>query len=130
MMKAENSILEKILCWAPRIIVILAVLFVSMFALDSFSPNLTIWQQLLGFSIHLIPSYVLLIFLFVAWRWRLIGGLLFTIISLVFSPIVYNHNFKMNHSVIISLEIILMIVFPFLLAGVLFIISHFKQKNN
>ena len=97
MMKAENSILVKILCWTPRIIVILAVLFVSMFALDSFSPNLTIWQQLLGFSIHLIPTYVLLIFLFVAWKWELIGGILFTIISLVFSPIIYNHNFLSNH---------------------------------
>ena len=129
-MKAQNLILEKILFWTPRIIVILAVLFVSMFALDSFSPNLTIGQQLLGFAIHLIPTYVLLIFLFVAWKWELIGGLLFTINSLIFSPIIFIHNFKMNHSVAISLEIILLITFPFLVAGVLFIISHFKQKKR
>ena len=50
----------KILHWLPRIICILAILVVSMFALDSFAPELTFWQQIGGFLMHLIPSFVLL----------------------------------------------------------------------
>ena len=62
----------KVLHWLPRIICILAILFVSMLALDSFAPGLTIWQQLGAFLMHLIPSFVLLVFLVIAWKWELI----------------------------------------------------------
>jgi len=60
----------KILHWTPRIICILAILFISMFAIDSFAPDLTIWQQLGGFLIHLIPSFILIAILIIAWKWK------------------------------------------------------------
>ena len=47
--------------WLPRILCILSILFISMFALDAFAPNLTIWQQITDFLIHLIPSFILLL---------------------------------------------------------------------
>ncbi len=46
----------KILYWAPRILCIMAILFISMFALDSFEPGLNIWQQIGAFLIPLIPT--------------------------------------------------------------------------
>jgi hypothetical protein len=49
----EKSI--RVLHWVPRILCIMAVLFISMFALDAFSPGQTIWQQLGAFFLHLIP---------------------------------------------------------------------------
>lgn len=64
----------KIIHWDPRILCILAILFVSMFALDSFDPRYTLLQQLQAFAIHLIPTYFLIIFLVVAWKWELTGG--------------------------------------------------------
>jgi len=115
--------------WLPRIICILAILFVSMFALDAFSPGLSIWQQIGAFLIHLIPSYVLLALLIVAWRWEYIGGIIFTIIGIGLSPFVFFLNLNRNHlTVSQSLGIILMVTFPFIVVGILFIVSHFKKN--
>ena len=125
----KNSV--SIITWLPRILCVLAILFISMFAADSFDPGLTIGQQLLGFLIHLIPSFVLIALLILAWKQELVGGIIFIIIGLAFSPFIYTHNLAMNHSVWMSLGIILMITFPFILVGILFIVSHFmKMKCN
>jgi hypothetical protein len=117
--------------WTPRILCILAILFVSMFALDSFDPRFTPWQQIQAFLIHLIPTYILILFLVVSWKWELIGGLMLIILALGFTPFIYTHNYQMNHSVLMSFSIVLMINFPFILTGGLFVLSHFlKKKNN
>ena len=116
--------------WAPRVLCILAIMFISMFALDSFTPELTIWQQIGAFIMHLIPSLVLLIFLIVAWKWEYFGGIVFIVLGLGFSPFVFMHNYKMNHSIWMSLGIILTITFPFFVIGFLFIWSHKMKKRN
>ena len=120
----------KIFHWLPRIICILAILFISLFAVDAFKPGLTIWQQLGAFVIHLIPSFVLLAFLIIAWNREYIGGILFIIIGVAASPWVFTHNYEMNHSVWLSLGIIMVITIPFVIVGVLFIMSHFLKKKN
>jgi hypothetical protein len=115
--------------WLPRIICILAILFVSIFAFDSFSPGLTIWQQLGAFFMHLIPSIVLTALLLVAWKWEYIGGIIFTIIGIGLSPLLFLKNYHMNHSIWISIGIVLMITFPFIIAGTLFIMSYNMKKK-
>ncbi|MCX6266216.1 MAG: hypothetical protein NTW16_02510, partial [Bacteroidetes bacterium] len=107
--------------WIPRILCILAILFVSMFALDSFAPGMTLWEQIGAFLMHLIPTFVLILFLIVAWKWELIGGIMFLIIGLGLLPLIYMMNYQMNHSVWISVSIILMINLPFVLVGILFV---------
>ena len=114
--------------WLPRIICMLAILFVSLFAADAFASGLTIWQQLGAFIIHLIPSFILLAILIVAWKWEFIGGIIFIIIGLGLSPIIFMHNYKMNQSIWMSLGIIMIITVPFIIVGGLFIVSHFKKK--
>jgi hypothetical protein len=116
--------------WIPRILCILAITFVSIFALDAFVPGLTVWQQIGGFLIHLIPSFVLIVILAVAWKWEYIGGIIFTLIGLIFSPYVFSMNYHRNHSIGMSLVIILLITIPFIIIGFLFIISQKKKKNN
>ena len=120
----------KIIYWTPRVLGILAILFVSLFALDAFDNKLTFWQQISGFIIHLIPSFILLVFLLFAWKKELIGGIIFVLIGVGFSPFIYKHNFAMNHSVSTSLLVLLTITFPFILVGILFIISHFLKKKK
>ncbi len=126
--KMKESI--RIYHWLPRIICILAILFISLFAADAFSPGLTIWQQLGAFIIHLIPSFILLAFLIVAWKWEYVGGVIFVIIGLGLSPVVFIHNYKMNHSNWMSLGIIMIITVPFIIVGGLFIVSYFKKKKK
>jgi len=117
--------------WLPRIFCILSILFVSMFALDAFAPGLTIWQQLGAFFMHLLPSFALLAFLVIAWKWELIGGIIFTLIGLGLSPFIYNMNHTRNHFTVgASLGVVMMITFPFVVVGILFIVSHFLKKKQ
>lgn len=121
----------RFLHWTPRIICILAILFVSIFALDAFDPALTMLQQLAGFLIHMIPSLILTGLLILAWKKEFIGGLIILMIGIVFTPIIYIMNYRMNNSVGMSLGIILTITFPFILTGILFIIeSQVKRRNK
>ena len=116
--------------WAPRILCILAILLVSMFALDVFDPKLTVWQQLAAFALHLIPSLFLFLLLVIAWKWELTGGIIFMVIALGLSPSLFIGNYHMNHSVWLSLSVILLITFPFFVTGGLFVLSHFLKKKN
>lgn len=124
-MKTGNRILH----WLPRILCIMAILFVSMFALDAFDPQLTIWQQIKAFFMHLIPSFILIVMLLVAWKWELIGGILLALTGLIMTPFVFNMNYNMNHSVLTSMIIILIITFPFVLTGILFIVDHYTKTR-
>ena len=120
----------KVFHWLPRIICMLAILFISLFAADAFKPGLTIWQQLGAFIIHLIPSFILFAILLVAWKWEYVGGIIFIIIGLGLTPLVFKHNYKMNHSIWMSAGIIMVITIPFAIVGVLFIVSHFSRKKD
>ena len=125
-MKSKN----KILFWLPRMLCILAILFVSMFALDAFDPGLSAWQQIKAFLIHLVPSFILFLLLVLAWNKELIGGIVFTIIGLFFTPFIYIHNYQMNHSIGVSTGIVLMITFPFILVGVLFMVNYRLKRKQ
>ncbi len=116
--------------WLPRVLCITAILFISLFALDAFDPELSLWQQLATFLIHLIPSFVLGVILLVAWKWEYTGGFIFTVLGLGLSPWVYMMNYQMNHSIGMSLGVVLMITFPFVVVGILFVLSHFLKKKN
>lgn len=121
---------QRLIFLLPRIICILAIAFISIFAFDAFDPDLTIWKQIQGFAMHLIPSFVLLLILLIAWKWELIGGIIFLLIGLGLSPVIYFHNYRMNGSVWMSLGVISMITLPFILVGVLFILGHWNKKKQ
>jgi len=59
--------------WLPRILAILFIAFISMFALDVFGEP----QWPLGWLIHLIPSYSLAAITIIAWKNEAAGGSLF-----------------------------------------------------
>jgi len=126
---------DKIIHWIPRIICILAILLVSMFAFDVFSPDLTIWQQILALLIHLIPSFILIAILIVAWKWEKIGGIILTVTGVILFILVFNINYRQrNFSLTQSLINVSILCLPFIIAGVLFIVSynrkHKKQAQN
>ncbi len=120
---------KSLLFWAPRILCILAILFVSVFALDSFTPQLPVGQQILAFLIHLIPSGILMVLLFIAWKWEFVGGVLFTVVGTIFSYFVFKMNFNRTyHDFPGSFLITLFIAFPFVVVGILFIVGSRRRK--
>jgi prolipoprotein diacylglyceryltransferase len=120
----------KVFQWIPRILCILAILFVSLFALDSFSPERTFWQNTVAFLMHLIPSFVLLAILITAWKWEKTGGIILIIFGLLFCILIFMTNYNRTQSVVTSLFITLILCIPFVVAGILFIISHLRKKNE
>ncbi len=119
-----NKTTKQLLFWSPRVICILAILFISIFAADAFESGLS------AVLIHLIPSFVLITFLIIAWKWEFIGGIIITLIGLGLSPFVFMLNYNRNHSISDSLLTILVITFPFIVVGILFIVSHLLKRKN
>ena len=68
---------KQLLLWTPRVLGILFAIFLSLFALDVFGAGYGLWETALALSIHLIPTFALLIALVLAWRWQWIGAVVF-----------------------------------------------------
>lgn len=67
--------------WLPRILALFFVGLISLFALDVFDGGSPLGEMILGFLIHLTPTYVLLALFFIAWKWPLPGGILFILMG-------------------------------------------------
>lgn len=72
-----NKTLKQTMFWMPRVAGILFVLFLSLFALDIFEMQLGFWGTIVGLFMHLIPSILLAIAVFIAWKREWVGALLF-----------------------------------------------------
>ncbi len=72
-----NKTLKQILFWTPRLMGILFILFISIFALDVFDMQLGFWETILALFMHLIPSILLTVAVVVACRWEWVGAALF-----------------------------------------------------
>ncbi len=69
--------MKKFLYLLPRVLAVLFIAFVSLFALDAFEQA----QWLMALIMHLIPSFILIAITIVAWKRELIGGLLFILVG-------------------------------------------------
>lgn len=74
----------KALFWAPRILSILLILLLSVFALDVFDEHLGFWRTMAAVAMHLIPSIVLVTALIVAWRREWVGTVLYAAAGLLY----------------------------------------------
>jgi hypothetical protein len=68
---------KRALFWTPRVLSIVFIAFLSLFALDVFDEHLGLWRTVLALTMHLIPSFVLIAALVLAWRWEWIGAALY-----------------------------------------------------
>ncbi len=114
--------MKKTLFWTPRILTILFILFISMFALDSFGGDKTVIAQIGEFLIHLIPSFVLIVLLYFSWRYEIIGVIAFLILAITYIIMAWG-KFPVSTYFIIS--------GPMVLISILFLINwRFKQKQT
>lgn len=126
--KNKASRLASTIRWAARILCVLAIAFISLFALDVFSEGAGLGQKIGAFLLHMIPSFVLIILLIIAWKHELVGGILITLIGLASSMGVYSLNYGRSHSVSKGLQAAAMIGAPFVIVGLLFMISNFLHR--
>ena len=100
------------LYWIPRVLGILFIVFVSLFALDIFGQGYNFWQMIIGLFMHLIPSFILILVLLVAWKKEILGGWIYIALGLIFIAVA-------RGNIIYSLPILL----PIILIGILFLAS-------
>lgn len=112
--------ISKFLLWLPRILAILFIAFISLFALDVFGTGLGFWGTLLGLFMHLIPSIILLIALVVSWRFEWVGGAGFILFGLWYISNAHGFPFYVYAA----------IAGPPFLAGILFIISWILKRKG
>jgi hypothetical protein len=110
----------KVLYWTPRIIAILAILLMMMFSIDCFGEYGSIDDQLICFLMHNLPSFAFIASLAIAWKWEIIGGILF-ILFFIAAGILFG-SFTGNFASLI-------IIGPLLICGMLFIL-HDYLKNK
>lgn len=103
----------------PRILTGFYIVFLGLFSLDVFSPGHGFWGTILALLIHLIPSFLLIACLVVAWKRETIGGVLFLIMGVVFT--LFFHTYRRP-------DIFLIISLPLILIGALFVISGAKKN--
>ena len=75
----------RLLLWSPRILGILASVFIGMFALDAFSPGKSFFEALPDFLVHLTPAFVLLALVGASWRRAWIAGVAFIGLAVVYA---------------------------------------------
>lgn len=110
---------KKIIYWTPRILSLLFVAFISVFSLDVFSQFQGV-QALIAFFIHLLPSFLLLAFVALAWKYGLIGAVAFIGFSAFYTFQAIEHPFW-----------ILLIAGPSFIVGLLYFWDwHLKRKVN
>jgi hypothetical protein len=122
--------INRIFEWVPRVIGILSILFIIAFAADAFLTESVVWEKFDVFLQRIIPALLLIFILIMAWKRELTGGILFVIVGIVFTPVVFYMNYKMNHSVSLSLSIVSIITIPFILVGALFILSYYFKNST
>ena len=83
-MSTKNMSTKRVLFWTPRVLGILFAIFVSMFALDVFDQGYGLWQTILALLLNLVPMYLVVIGLVIAWRWELVGAILFIALAVLY----------------------------------------------
>lgn len=85
--------------WIPRVLTIIFILFISLFALDVFSMDTPLYQQIGGFVIHIIPSIIIAIILVVFWKNPYYSGLAYILLAIAFT--LFFHTYQNFYSFIL-----------------------------
>lgn len=115
---------DKVFFWLPRMLGIAFVIFISLFALDVFGEGYAWYEALLAFFIHLVPTYISIVILMIAWKWPRVGALAYFGAGLFYI-------FFMTD---VDWLAIMLISGPLFLTGIFFILSYYvginKKKNR
>lgn len=113
--------MNKILFWTPRVLAIIFILFISLFALDSFEGDQSVLEKLGAFLIHLIPTFVLILLLIISWRHEWIGALVFFLLGFAYILFAWG---KFAFAAYVSIS------GPLFLVAILFWLNFMKTKKG
>jgi hypothetical protein len=110
--------------WTPRILSIIFLCFLTIFSLDVFEPGLSAGQIALGLFMHNIPVLVLLVVLLIAWKYEIVGGIVFILAGIAY---IISTLTRVPWYIAISWSMI--IAGPAFFIGILFLVNWYKKKR-
>jgi hypothetical protein len=114
---------QQLLYWAPRALCIVFALFISLFALDVFGGGRGIRETAVALLMHLIPTFLLIIFLVISWRREWIAGLVFPVLAVIYVMWSLGKPFA-------GWGVWLLIAGPLVLTGVLFLLNWYYLRRH
>lgn len=82
---------EDWILWTPRVLSILFASFLSLFALDVFAEGRPWLEILAALLIHLIPTYIIVLLLVLAWRRPWIGAIGNAALAIAYASMAWRH---------------------------------------
>lgn len=120
----------KLSYWAPRILSIIFICFLTLFSLDVYQPGMSAGDVALGLFMHNIPSLILIILLVIAWKREIVGAVSFIVAGLFYTVLVLFNVFNSELPWYIGITWSLTISGPAFLIGILYLINWRKRKDN
>jgi len=111
---------RRLLFWAPRALGLAFSLLLAVFALDAFSDGQPLFDAVLEFLIHLLPSLVVATVVAVSWRREWIGAVTFAALSLAYAGTTARGHF----------DWMLIVSGPLLLVSMLFLWNWLNQRRQ
>jgi hypothetical protein len=112
----------QLLYWTPRALCIVFTLFISMFALDVFGEGRGFWQTFVALTMHLVPTFLLLVVLWISWRREWIAGVLFPLLGAFYIVWAWNRPFARWWA-------LLLMAGPLVLTGALFLLNWYYRHE-
>ena len=107
--------------WIPRVLIIAFIAFFSLFSLDAFTGSAPMLEKLAGFLIHMLPSFVMMLFLVISWNRPVTAGVIFIVLGVAFT-FFFNTYEKAASFLTIS--------FVPILTGLMFFIPSLVRRNT
>ena len=97
--------------WAPRILTILFALFSGVFALDVFGEKKAFLETLAALVLHLVPTFLVVVLLVLAWRWELIGVVAFAGLAIAYVGLLWGRFHWVAYAVISGSLLLMSVLF-------------------
>lgn len=111
----------KFVLWAPRVISLILITFMSVLAYDGFIPGATRLDNSLSILIGFLPAVILALALILSWFFKLAGGITFTVLGIAMA--IFFHMYRTELS-------FLSFSSPVIVVGILFLLSYFYEKSS
>lgn len=83
---------SKFVYWTPRILSIIFIAFMALMSLDVFGTGLGFWGTVLAFFMHNIPVFILIVVLWISWKYEIVGGIAFILAGLLYLFLTLGRN--------------------------------------
>jgi len=120
----ENKV-SKFVFWAPRILSIIFIVFLALMSLDVFGTGLSFKEILIGLFMHNIPVFILLVVLWVSWKYEIVGGVAFILAGLLYIFFAFRNAGDWRMALAWSVQIA---GFAFLIGG--FFLANWVKKRK